>query len=100
AADLVDATQIPEHILRDKMGIRQRHIASETDTVSYMASQASLNAIQNANIDPAEINMVISHGSEYKDHVVWNAAGKIQHEVGAVNSYAFEMYALCAGAPI
>ena len=100
ASDLVDATDIPEHILRDKMGIRQRHIASERDTVSYMASQASLNAIQQSGIDPTEINMVISHGSEYKDHVVWNAAGKIQHEVGAVNAYAFEMYALCAGAPI
>ena len=100
AADLVEATNIPEHILREKMGIRQRHIAGDQDTVSYMASQAGLRAIEAANIDPADIDMVISHGSEYKDHVVWNAAGKIQHEVGAVNAYAFEMYALCAGAPI
>lgn len=100
AADLVAATHIPEHVLREKMGIRQRHIASDTDTISHMASQAALRAIQQAQIDPAEIDVVISHGSEYKDHVVWNAAGKIQHMVGAVNAYAFEMYALCAGAPI
>jgi 3-oxoacyl-[acyl-carrier-protein] synthase-3 len=65
-----------------------------------MASEAAKRAITNAGIDPAEIDMVISHGSEYKDHVVWNAAGKIQHEVGAVNAFAFETYALCAGAPI
>ncbi len=100
AADLVDATNIPEHILREKMGIHQRHIAEDKDTVSYMASQAAKKAIETAGIDPSEIDMVISHGSEYKDHVIWNAAGKIQHEVGAVNAYAFEMYALCAGAPI
>lgn len=100
ASDLVDVMNIPEHILREKMGIRQRHIAGEADTVSYMASQAALRALKQANIDPSEIDIVISHGSEYKDHVVWNAAGKIQHEVGAVNAYAFEMYALCAGAPI
>jgi 3-oxoacyl-[acyl-carrier-protein] synthase-3 len=100
AADLVATTQIPENVLREKMGIRQRHIASEADSVSYMASAAAKQAIQNAGIDPAQINMVISHGSEYKDHVVWNAAGKIQHNVGAVNAFAFEMYALCAGAPI
>lgn len=100
AADLVDVTQIPEHILQTKMGIQQRHIASEHDTVSYMASQAAQRAIAAAQIDPQTIDMVISHGSEYKDHVVWNAAGKIQHDVGAVNAYAFEMYALCAGAPI
>ncbi len=43
---------------------------------------------------------MISHGSEHKDHLVWNAASKIQQNVGAVNAYAFEVYALCAGAPI
>ena len=100
AADLVAITQIPENVLREKMGIRQRHVASAADSVSYMASAAAKQAIHDTGIDPAQINMVISHGSEYKDHVVWNAAGKIQHNVGAVNAFAFEMYALCAGAPI
>ena len=100
AADLVERTQIPAEILHQKMGIRQRHIAGEGDTVSYMATEAAKRAIEQAGIDPTEIDMVISHGSEYKDHVVWNAAGKIQQDVGAVNAFGFEMYALCAGAPI
>lgn len=98
AADLVDATNIPANILHEKMGIRQRHVAS--DTVSYMASEAGKKAIAQAGINPEQIAMVISHGSEYKDHVIWNAAGKIQHNVGAINAFGFEMYALCAGAPI
>jgi 3-oxoacyl-[acyl-carrier-protein] synthase-3 len=100
AADLVEATGIPEHILQTKMGIVQRHIATEKDSVSYMASEAAKQAIAMAGIDPAEIGMVISHGSQHKDHVVWNSAGKIQHDIGAVNAFGFEMYALCAGAPI
>lgn len=100
AADLVEASGIPEEVLRDKMGIRQRHVAGPEDTISAMASKAAQRAIENAGISPEQIGMVISHGSEYKDHVVWNAAGKIQHNVGAVNAFAFETYALCAGAPI
>lgn len=100
AADLVTRTGIPEEVLRDKMGIRQRHVAGANDSVSEMASRAAQTAIAEAGIRPDQINMVISHGSEHKDHVVWNAAGKIQYNVGAVNAYAFEMYALCAGAPI
>ena len=100
AADLVEPTGIPENVLREKMGINQRHIADDTDTISTMASEAAKRAIEQANIDPAQIKLVISHGSEHKDHVVWNAAGKIQHNVGAVNAYGFEVYALCAGAPI
>ncbi len=100
ASDLVPRTNIPADVLEAKMGIRQRHVASETDTISFMATQAGIRAIENAHLSPEKINVVISHGSEHKDHVVWNSAGKIQQGVGAVNAYGFEIYALCAGAPI
>src|SRR5690242_16847916 len=100
AADLVERTGIPEPILREKMGIRQRHIAGPGDTISAMATQAAQRALADAGVNPAQLNLVISHGSEHKDHVVWNAAAKIQHKLGAVNAYGFEVYALCAGAPI
>ncbi len=93
-------TNIPAEILLTKMGIRQRHVAGPEDHISHMASEAAKRAIQQAGISPEQIKMVISHGSEYKDHVVWNAAGKIQQNVGAINAFAFETYALCAGAPI
>jgi len=100
AADLAPRTDIPEHILREKMGINQRHIAGEDDSITQMASNAAQNAIQQAGIDPTEIDLVISHGSQHKDHLVWNSGSKIQHNIGATNAYSFEMYALCAGAPI
>ncbi len=100
AADLVKATGIPENVLREKMGIRQRHVAGAEDTVSHMAACAAKQAVADSGIAAEQIGLVISHGSEHKDHVVWNAASKIQAEVGAVNAYAFEVYALCAGAPI
>lgn len=100
AADLVERTGIPEAVLRDKMGIRQRHIAGPEDTISFMASQAAKNAIAAAGIVPEQIGVVISHGSEYKDHVVWCAAPKILENVGAVNAYGFDLYVLCAAAPI
>lgn len=100
AHDLVSSTGIPADILESKMGIRQRHIAGDGDTISYMASQAGILAVAHAGISPEKINVVISHGSEHKDHVVWNSAGKIQQAVGAINAYGFEIYALCAGAPI
>lgn len=100
AADLAPRTGIPESVLREKMGIRQRHVAGEADSVTAMATQAACKALDMAAVEPEKINLVISHGSEYKDHLVWNAAAKIQHNIGAVNAYAFEMYALCAGAPI
>jgi len=100
AADLAATTGIPADVIESKMGLRQRHVAGPDDTISAMASRAAQRAIEMAGVNPERIGVVISHGSEYKDHVVWNAAGKIQHNVGAVNAFAFEVYALCAGAPI
>ncbi|MGJ3238709.1 MAG: 3-oxoacyl-ACP synthase [Anaerolineae bacterium] len=100
AEALVKPSGIPLEVLQKKMGIIQRHVASDDDTISHMASEASKRAIEDAGIDPAEIKMVISHGSQHKDHIVWNSAGKIQDNIGAVNAFGYEMYALCAGAPI
>ncbi|GAB4545163.1 MAG: ketoacyl-ACP synthase III [Anaerolineae bacterium] len=100
AADLTPRTGIPENILREKMGIRQRHVATQAESVSHMASEAAKRALAQAGIAPEQVNAVISHGSEYKDHNVWSAAAKIQHTLGAVNAFAFDMYALCAAAPI
>ncbi len=100
AADIAERSGIPEAVLRDKMGIRERRTANAGETVTFMATRAAQQAITQAGIDPAKINLVISHGSEHKDHLVWNAAAKIMNDIGANNAYAFEMYALCAGAPI
>lgn len=100
AADLMRVTGIPEAVLREKMGIRQRHIAGAEQTVTFMATRAAEKALAQAGMSASEVNVVISHGSEHKDHLVWNAASKIQHNLGAENAYAFEVYALCAGAPI
>ncbi|MFN8377583.1 MAG: 3-oxoacyl-ACP synthase [Anaerolineae bacterium] len=100
AADLAPRTGIPEAVLREKMGIHQRYIAGPEDSVTAMATHASVRALEMAGVSGSDVNVVISHGSENKDHLVWNAAAKIAHNVGADNAYAFEIYALCAGAPI
>ncbi len=77
AADLVEASGIPVDILRKKMGIMQRHVAGPEDAASFMASEAAKKAIAQSGISPEQIKMVISHGSELNDHIVWNSAGKI-----------------------
>ncbi len=100
AAALAARTGIPEQVLRDKLGIHQRHLAGPEDTITTMATQAARRALAVAGVPGERVNLVISHGSEFKDHVLWNAAGKIQHNIGAVHGYGFEVYALCASGVI
>lgn len=99
AAQIAPIADIPEQILIDKMGIRQRHVAG-TETVMEMAAEAGKKALQIAGVDAQELDLIVSHGSEHKDHLVWVGANKIQNILGAHSAYAFDVSAVCAGAPI
>jgi 3-oxoacyl-[acyl-carrier-protein] synthase-3 len=98
--DIAARTGLPEFVVTEKMGIREIHVAGPDDTITAMASHAARRALDSAGLDPLDLDAVIYHGSEYKDHIVWSAASKIQDLIGATNAFAFETYALCAGAPI
>lgn len=100
AADLSEETGIPEPILHEKFGIDQVHRAGEDCHVSDMASAAGSGALEDAGLSPSEVDLVVYCGSEYKDHIVWSAATHIAGLLGCSRAEAYEVYALCAGAPI
>lgn len=100
AADIACRTGIPEEVVVEKLGVRRKHIAGLDDQPSQMAARAARQALEQAGLDPSEVDLIIYHGSEYKDYFLWSAAAKIQHLIGATRAYAYEIYALCAGAPL
>lgn len=100
AAEIAQRAGLPEDVVSVKLGIRRKHIAGPADQPSQMAARAATQALVRAGVDPSEVDLIIYHGSEYKDYFLWSAAAKIQHLIGATRAYAYEIYALCAGAPI
>ncbi|MBI5930428.1 MAG: 3-oxoacyl-ACP synthase [Chloroflexi bacterium] len=100
AADVAVASGVPEEVIIQKMGLRQKHVAGPDDHCAEMAAKAGLQALEKAKFDPADLDLILYHGSEYKDHIVWSAATRVQQILGANKAAAFELYALCAGAPI
>lgn len=95
AADIAAASGIPESVVREKMGLAQKHVASAEEQVSDMAVWAGREAL--AGLDPEELDVLIFHGSEYKDYLVWSAAARVQHLLGAKRAFAFEVYGMCVG---
>ena len=98
--EIAARTGLPDFVVLEKMGIREIHVAGPEDTITAMAAKAARRALDAAGLDPLQLDAILYHGSEYKDHIVWSAASKIQQMIGASNAFAFETYALCAGAPI
>ncbi|WP_135535836.1 3-oxoacyl-ACP synthase [Halostella pelagica] len=100
-AEIADRSGIPESVVVEKMGVREKRVCPpDDDHPSDMCVAAAEDALADAALDPADVDLVLYHGSEFKDYVVWSAAADIADRVGADDAYATESYTLCAGAPI
>ena len=92
---------IPEDVVVEKMGIVEKHVCPpDDDHVTDMSVKAAADALDDAGLDPGDLDLVCYHGSEYKDHVVWSAAANVAERLGADAAFATESYTLCAGAPL
>ncbi|MEA0553012.1 3-oxoacyl-ACP synthase [Lysinibacillus irui] len=95
AQEIAALSNIPEDIIRQKMGIHEKPIPGAYDHTVQMGIWAAQEAIQKANIDPKDIDVVIYIGEEHKEYPLWTASIKMQEELGAVNAWAFDVQLRC-----
>ncbi|HEX9038863.1 MAG TPA: 3-oxoacyl-ACP synthase [Ktedonobacterales bacterium] len=95
AAEIAAESGIPEEIVRTKLGISAKRLASYEDQTSTMAVRAARVALERARVEPEEIDLILYSGSMHKDFYVWSAANRIQYLLGAKRAWAFEAVALC-----
>ncbi|SFB97743.1 3-oxoacyl-[acyl-carrier-protein] synthase-3 [Halobiforma haloterrestris] len=101
AEEIAAESGVPESVVREKMGLREKRVCPpDGDHATDMCVAAAEEALSDADLEPADVDLVLYHGSEYKDHVVWSAAANVAERLGTENAYATESYTLCAGAPI
>ena len=70
----------------DKFGLRGKHIAAADEHVSDLAVAAGERLLDDHDIDPASIDVVVYFGSKWKDYAVWQAAPWIAHRLGCENA--------------
>lgn len=95
SADIAEMSGIPEEVIREKFGIESKHKAEIGETVSEMCVKASMDCIKGI-IEPKDIDLIIYHGSEYRDYYLYNCSADIQSKLGAVNAKTFEVHNLCS----
>lgn len=78
-----------------RTGIRERHF-STGEPNWYMGVQAAKQAVENAGIDPKEIDVIISC-SITPDYFYPTIACTVQDELGADNAFCWNMEAACSG---
>jgi 3-oxoacyl-[acyl-carrier-protein] synthase-3 len=99
AAEIADATGIPEQVVVEKFGLRGKHIAAPDEHVSDMAVTVGEQLLSETGFDPEEVDVVLYFGSMWKDYPVWQAGPEIAHRLGCAAAYAVEYANVSYGAP-
>ncbi|MDF2854681.1 MAG: hypothetical protein K0Q87_532 [Neobacillus sp.] len=86
---------IPPVVVEDKMGIKKKYIPGPNDHTCEMGIIAAKLALEKANLDPLEIDLIIYIGEEHKEYPLWTAGIKIQEAIGASNAWAFDVALRC-----
>jgi 3-oxoacyl-[acyl-carrier-protein] synthase-3 len=82
--------------IRDRTGIRERHIARDGQLPSTLGAEASLKALEVANLSPSDIDLIICSTST-PEHFFPATGCLIQEILGAEKAGAFDLLAACTG---
>ena len=94
--DLEKKVDTTDEWIRERTGIRRRHIAAEGETCSDMGIAAAEKAIEMAGIEVSDIDLIIV-GTTTPDKVFPSTACIIQRRLGIKGSPAFDVQAACSG---
>lgn len=87
---------VSEGWVERRTGIRNRHIAGPHERLATHAAEAGRHALERADADPAELDMVLV-ATTTADELLPNAAPLVAHALGAVRAGAFDIGAACNG---
>lgn len=94
--DLEKRMDTSDEWIRTMTGIEERRIARDEQDTSDMALEAAKKAIKDADIDPADIGLILV-ATVTPDQPFPSMACVIQQEIGAVHAAAMDVSAACAG---
>ena len=94
--DLARTMETSDEWIRSRTGIRQRHIADESQASSDLALPAARAAMESAGVTAADIDLIIVATST-TDYVFPSTACLLQAKLGIKQCAAFDLQAVCSG---
>lgn len=95
-AELEALVETSDEWIRDRTGIRERHIAAEGETTGDLATEAGRRALESAGVKPEEIDLLVV-GTTTPDLIFPSTACLIQQRLGLGECGAFDVNAACSG---
>lgn len=82
--------------IRQRTGIRERHLSNGKEGTTYMATHAAEAALENAGITADELDMIIV-ATVSADTYVPSTSCQVQGAIGAIRATCFDLNAACSG---
>ena len=94
--DLSKTLNTNDEWITERTGIKERRIVSENDTTSSLGIEAAKKAINNAEINKDDIDLIIV-ATATPDNTFPATATSIQSGLGIKKGYAYDVQAVCSG---
>jgi 3-oxoacyl-[acyl-carrier-protein] synthase III len=95
-ADLEKFVDTSDEWIRERTGIRQRHIVAEGETTGDLSTLAAQRALDAAGVKASELDLIVL-GTTTPDIIFPSTACLVQHRLGANGCAAFDVNAACSG---
>jgi 3-oxoacyl-[acyl-carrier-protein] synthase-3 len=95
-AELEKMVATSDEWIVQRTGIRQRHIADESEATSDLAVKAAQQALERANLVPEDIEFIVV-GTTTPDMIFPSVGNIVQHRLGCRRAGSVDLMAACAG---
>jgi 3-oxoacyl-[acyl-carrier-protein] synthase-3 len=95
-AELEKLVETSDEWIRQRTGIRERHVVDPGVGTSDLAVPAAAQAIAQAGLTPDDIDLIVV-GTTTPDMMFPSTACLVQHKIGASHAWGFDLGAACSG---
>ena len=95
-ADFERMVDTSDEWIRERTGIRERHISGDSETIAYMGKVACEQVLEAARLKPADVGAIVL-ATASPDRLLPSTACDLQAALGAENAAAFDIAAGCSG---
>ena len=95
-ADFEHVVETSDEWIVQRTGIRQRHIADDSETTASLGEAAARAALDDAGLTPDDIDLIVLATST-PNNTFPATAVEIQNRLGMRHGFAFDMQAVCSG---
>jgi 3-oxoacyl-[acyl-carrier-protein] synthase-3 len=95
APEIAEKSGLSEWVVRDKLGITQKHMAGPDDHPNMMAVLAAQDCLAKTDIQPEEIDVILCTTEEWREYLLWTSGIDLAYEIGATNAWAIDIHMRC-----